>query len=263
MLQVTSCRIASPMRRLLIPCLWLLATPALADELPAFDRPGLGFGTDTVPRGALALEVGLPTWQRDRDRDGVRTRSLAGDVLLRTGLSEQLELQVSTTPWQRQSVRSADLPTQRQHGSGDTQLALKWAGPGSTERTAWALLASAVVARGDADFSEGHQYALALSVEQALGERWSAALYGSHQRGDGERSTTWSPSLSLAATDRLSLFVEAGLTHSRGAPDQRVAGAGITWMLRPRVQLDASFDAGLDADSPDLQVGTGLAVYFD
>lgn len=263
MLQATSCRIVLPMRRFLIPCLWLLATPALAEDLPAFDRPGLGFGTDTVPRGALAVELGLPTWERDRDREGVRSRALAGDVLLRTGLSDQLELQLATTPWQRQSVRSADRPTERQQGSGDTQLALKWAGPGSTDRTAWALLASAVVARGNADFSDGRQYALAVSVEQALSERWSAALYASHERGDGQRSTTWSPSLSVAASERLSLFVEAGLTHARGAPDQRVAGAGVTWMLRPRVQLDASFDAGLDADSPDLQVGTGLAVYFD
>jgi len=33
-------------------------------------------------------------------------------------------------------------------------------------------------------------------------------------------------------------------------------------MVARRVQLDASFDLGLDRDSPDLQAGLGVSFYF-
>ncbi|REM99491.1 transporter, partial [Mycobacterium tuberculosis] len=47
-----------------------------------------------------------------------------------------------------------------------------------------------------------------------------------------------------------------------GEPSTEIAGAGITWMVMPTVQLDASFDVGLDDDSPDMQAGLGVSVYF-
>ncbi|WP_369040204.1 transporter [Stenotrophomonas maltophilia] len=247
-----------------LPLALLLASPpTLADEVPGFDRPGIGFGTDSVPRGALAVEIGLPGFQRERDRDGQRSTTLSSDLLLRTGLAPGLELQLSSTPWLQQRQRGPDQPRTRQRGAGDSVVGLKWAGPGSTDRTAWALLASGVVARGDAAFSDGRQYALAASVEHSITDRWSGALYASHQRGDGQRSTTWSPSVALAASDRIGLYLEAGFTRARHQPDLSVAGAGLTWMLRPNVQLDASFDVGLDRDSPDLQLATGIAFYLD
>lgn len=250
------------MRHTLLIALSLASTPVLGAEPPSFDRPGIGFGTDTVPRGGLAVELGLPSYQRERDRDGLRTTTLSSDLLLRTGLAPGWELQLASTPWQRQRERGPDIPRTQQRGAGDSTVGVKWAGPGSTERTAWALLASGVIARGDAAFSDGRLYALAASVEHSFNDRWSGALYGSHQRGAGQRSTTWSPSLSLSVTERLGTYLEAGFTHANQQPDQAIAGAGLTWMLRPNVQLDASFDLGLNRNSPDLQLGTGIAFYL-
>jgi hypothetical protein len=64
-------------------------------------------------------------------------------------------------------------------------------------------------------------------------------------------------------TDTVSAFLEAGFTHTKGEPSTSVAGAGITWMVAQRVQLDASFDLGLDSNSPDLQAGLGVSFYFE
>jgi len=119
------------------------------------------------------------------------------------------------------------------------------------------------VARGDAAFSDGRQYALAASVEQALTDRWSLGLFAEHQRGAGQRTTTWAPSLSLQATPTVSTYLEAGFFDVSDAPDQTLAGAGLSWQVRPGVQLDISFDVGLDDDSPDLQMASGLSVYLD
>ncbi|PKH72206.1 transporter [Stenotrophomonas sp. Betaine-02u-21] len=233
------------------------------DEPPSFDRPGIGLGTGIVPRGALALELGLPSHERDRDADGLRTEQLSGEVTLRTGLFERWELQFSGSPWQRQRSRLPGMASTRTQGGGDAQLALKWAPPTGSETDRWALLGSATVARGDAALSEGRQYALAGSYEHDFSDHWTGALYASHSRGDGERSTVWSPSVSLALTPRLSAFVEAGVTKEHGEPRETVAGGGVTWMWTDRVQLDASLDAGLDAHSPDLQAGLGISAYFD
>jgi len=250
-----------------VVCAALFASSPLkaqqADEPPSFDRPGIGLGTGIVPRGALALELGLPSYERDRDVDGLRTEQISGDVTLRTGLFEHWEVQLSGSPWQRQRSRLPGTDSTRTRGGGDTQLALKWAVPTSRDTDRWALLASATVARGDSAFSEGRQYALARSYEHDFSEQWTGALYASHSRGDGERSTVWSPSVSLTLTPRLSAFLEAGVTEARGAPRESVAGGGLTWMWTDRVQLDASVDAGLDDESPDLQAGLGISAYFD
>lgn len=255
------------MRSALPFILFAASASALAqdtDEVPGFDRPGIGFGTDTVRRGALAVELGFPSYLHDHADDGVHTVGLSSDLLLRTGLAPGWELQLSTSPWQRQRISSPQsLRSTRLQGAGDSHLAVKWAGPPSTDRTSWALLASAVIARGDADFSDGRQYALAASIDHRLAGNWSAALYASHQRGAGTHSTSWSPSLTLEVSDRLGFYLEAGFSHASNAPDETIAGAGVTWMLRRNVQLDASFDVGLDAGSPDLQAGAGVAIYLD
>lgn len=252
-------------RLLLVLGLTLLAGPptqAEEPEIPAFDRPGIGLGTGIVPRGALALELGLPAYSRTTDRDRAVSEAFASEVTLRTGLAPQLELQLSGAPWQRQRMRMPGEATQRDRGSADSLVALKWAPQLSGGQDRWALLASATLARGDAAFSEGRQYMLAASWEHDLGNTFSTALYASHSRGDGARSTTWSPSLSMTLGPRLSAFVEAGFTDERNGPTESVAGAGLAWMWTERVQLDASFDLGLDADSDDLQAGLGLSAYF-
>lgn len=113
-----------------LACL-LLAMPANAvaqdadSDVPAFDRPGLGLGTGIVPRAAAALELGLPSYARDKDRDGIRSEQSSGDATVRTGLAPQLELQLSGSLWQQQRTRAPGQSSQRMHGHSDTLVALK------------------------------------------------------------------------------------------------------------------------------------------
>jgi len=236
---------------------------ARADDspVPGFDRPGLGFSTDTVKPRGVALELGFPTYERAHDASGT-SREVTSSVLLRTGLTQAMELQVQASPWNRHRITTAGAAAATDEGRGDTAVSLKWAGPGSTETTSWALRASAVVDTGRSSFSDGRQYALAASVEDQLSDRWTVAFYASHQRGAGSHSSTWSPSVSFEATERFGIFVEAGFTATSDEPHEAVAGAGVTWALTPRIQFDASFDAGLDEKSPDLQAGLGVSIFL-
>ncbi|KAA8995108.1 transporter [Stenotrophomonas cyclobalanopsidis] len=237
---------------------------ARADDSPApgFDRPGLGFSTDTVKPRSVAMEFGFPAYERAHDASGT-SRELTSSVLLRTGLTEAMELQVQASPWNRRRMTTAGAAAATDEGRGDTAVSLKWAGPGSTETTSWALRASAAIDTGKSSFSDGRQYALAASVEHQLSDRWTGAFYASHQRGAGSHSSTWSPSVSFEATERVGIFIEAGFTATSDEPHEAVAGAGVTWALTPRIQFDASFDAGLDEKSPDLQAGLGVSIFLE
>lgn len=227
-------------------------------SVPAFDRPGIGIGTDTVPQGGLVIEAGLPTYLRDTARDGVRTRSLSTDVRFRLGLSSAWELQVDTSPWQRQRISLTEPQVAR--GAGDTTAGVKWAHTG--RYGSLAVLGAATVAKGEQALTDGRTYSLAASYQRAINDRWTRALYLSHERGRGSYSTVWSPSLSVALNEGWGSYIELGLIQTRNAPRQRTAGAGLTWAPSPAVQLDASFSAGLTADTPDLQLGTGISIYF-
>ena len=247
--------------------LLLCTVPILAvasdDDAPAFDRPGLGFSPTTLPRGGVALELGLPSLARDRDRDGVLSTQYSSDVTVRVGVGERVELQAFGTPWNRLRVAPRGQPASTLRGAGDSGVALKVALPSASDRHAWALLASTTFDTGEREFSAGGpQYALGGSYEYTFNDRWSGALYANAVRGAGEQSLSWSPSLSLALSENVGAFVEAGFTHAQGAPSTAIAGAGLTWMVARTVQLDASFDLGLDADSPDLQAGLGVSFYF-
>ncbi|WP_353085503.1 transporter [Stenotrophomonas sp.] len=229
----------------------------------AFDRPGIGFAASTLPRGGVALEAGLPSFSRDRDDAGVLSTQYSADINLRIGLAEHLELQAFTSPWNHLRVAPRDTPAERSHGAGDVGIGLKVALPLSSEKHAVALLASTTFATGSRDFSEGAtQYALGASYEYDFNDRWTGALYANVTRGGSEDSITWAPSVSFAATDTVSTYLEVGFTEAHGEPSTRIAGAGVTWMVAPTVQLDASFDVGLDDGSPDTQAGIGISVYF-
>lgn len=257
------------MYRLLPLLLLACAFPVLAQdgeepEPPDFDRPGLGFAASTLPRGAFAVELGLPSLERGRDAEGVRSTQYSGDIELRLGLGQRLELQAFSTPWNTLHERPRGGPTTKTHGAGDSGIALKVALPTASDDHAWALLASSSFATGSGDFSEGGtQYALGSSYEYSFNARLTGALYASATRGAGEDSLTWAPSLSVTLTDTLSTYVEAGFTRTHGAPSTAVAGTGLLWRLRPGLQFDASVDVGLDADSPDLQAGLGVSLYFE
>lgn len=255
------------MRLIAAVALLLCTSPVLAQdgdaEVPAFDRPGIGFSPSTLPRGGVALELGLPSLARDRDGEGTLSTQYSTDLNVRIGLGADLELQAFGTPWNQLRTRPRDGAASTEHGAGDSGLALKYALPLHSDKHAVALLASTTLDTGAAAFTEGGtQYALGASYEYSFNDRWSSALYANATRGAGADTFTWSPSLSLALNDQVSTYVEAGFTHTDGEPNTAIAGAGLTWMVARTVQVDASFDVGLDNHSPDLQAGLGVSFYF-
>lgn len=234
------------------------AAPVRADDAPGFDRPGIAFGTDTLPRGGIAWEQGLPDASWD-DSEGVRTRTWVADTLLRFGLAETVELQLGADSYGGVHRRGLGARTS-QHGGGDGRLSLKWVPTTGGDAFSVGVLATASLPYGQAPVGDGgHVYDLGITAAWDLQNGRSVALYLDRSWGDGG-GWLFSPSYGFQVSERVAGYIEAGIGSD--AQRQRVAGGGLTWAATPRLQFDVSFLRGLDADSVDWQAGVGMALYF-
>jgi len=239
----------------LLPCMQL----AHADA-PAFDRPGIAFATSVLPAGSFDWEQGLPDLERD-NTDGTRSTTYAADTTLRLGLTSTLEVQLAGSLWNRFDLRAAGVSTSGT-GAGDTRLALKWAPALSSKNVTFAMLGSVTMDTGSAAFTNGQSIvSLGATVARDLGDGRSVAFYANVDRSGGANTWTLSPSFGFPISGNLGGYVEAGRTFGGGA-SSTVAGGGLTWLLRDRVQLDIYADGGLTHGSPDLLAGCGVSVFW-
>jgi len=237
--------------------LLVLPWAAAADDLQ-FDRPGIPFSPSTLGRGGFAWEQGLPDVSWERSDGGIQREYDAGTVL-RLGLSDRLELQLSsdTQVWRRDTGPDA----LRGHGAGSTTLAAKVVLPSSRESFAWALLAQADLDSGSRTYgSDDHLRSIALTGEWTLPQDRALALYAQLADSRAGHSWTFAPNYTFVSGEHWQAYVEAGIGH--GPDSTRAAGAGMAWMLGQHAQLDVSLLRGTAADAPDWQGGLGLSIGF-
>jgi len=230
---------------------------AHADDAPAFDRPGIGFASQTLPAGGVAWEQALSDVSYDRS-GGVRSTEYVADSRLRIGLSPQAELQlaIDSQVWQRVRGTGQDF---RGHGGGDASVGLKWALPSTRDTFSWALLGTAAVPVGRAPYGDdGHRYDLGVSAGWDLDGGRNIALYANLSDSDDGHGWTVSPSYTFYAQGNLSVYAEAGI--GGGEDEMRALGTGLTWLIAGRVQLDLSVLRGLSAPTSDWQGGLGVSV---
>ncbi|WP_291372838.1 transporter, partial [Acinetobacter sp. UBA6720] len=132
----------------------IMTTATFAAEF-SFDRPGSGIGTGITPVGHLAWEQGLPSVSyQEGIVDGVKDKTLTlnGDMLLRTGLADGLELQLGWQGpvWQQYKHAGTKKET---NGLGDVSIGLKKAINLKDDRLTMALLAEAIIATGNDEFT--------------------------------------------------------------------------------------------------------------
>jgi hypothetical protein len=251
---------ASSMVRHLLACVLLfgLAPSAWADEELAFDRPGIPFSPSTLPAGGFAWEQGLPSVSFDRS-EGTISREYVADTVLRFGLGERVELQLSSDSqvW----LRDSGAEPQRGHSGGDAAIGLKLAMPSASDAFSWALLATASMPTGREPYGSGeHLRTLATTLEWELPLERSFELYADVSDADDGSSWTLAANYTFLSRQAWQAYVEAGIGH--GEEGTQGVGAGVAWMLGEHVQLDCSLLRGIGDDAPDWQGGIGLSFGF-
>lgn len=223
---------------------------AQVHDNPGYDRPGLGFTPAVLQAGDVTLEQGLPDWSR-----GNGASLYNADTLVRLGVGHALELQLGSG-WNR--LVGSDPGAE---GRSDTSVALKFAPP-ATGNWSWGVLGSIELTDGARAFrNQRQQYLLGASVNWQHDDNHATGFYAEAVRGDGNAQLL-AVNESWVSTPKLGVYVELAAQHTAGAGSGSMGGAGLTFMLTPRVQLDIGARHRLGGHVDTWQGGIGFAVYF-
>jgi hypothetical protein len=237
------------------------ATPAFADDSPpSWDRPGIAFSPAVLPAGSFDWEQGLPDLQHD-SADGVHATDYTADTNLRYGLTSNLEVQLLGSLWNRLDVSGMGLSSQVQ-GAGDTRLSLKWAPTLSTKGLSFAMLGGVTFDTGSAAFTSGTTIeTLGATLGKDLGSGRSIAAYANIDHSSNANVWTTSVNFGFPINGNLGGYLEVGHVDGNGATST-VAGGGVTYLVTNRVQFDLYARHGLTSESPDVQAGFGISVFW-
>ena len=255
------------------------AAGAAGDPPPELvtDRPDATESAVTVPRGFVQLETGVLL---STESEGERELELfeGPGTLLRVGLSRSLELRLGWSGWVDAELDpgSAGSGGDGVDGLGDADVGAKlalWDERGGRPQAA--LLAAVSVPVGEEGISSerfdpsilgSFSWTLTdrLSLGTNVGVRWET-----EETARGRETLVhlaWSGALGIGLTPRLGAFVELfGSEPLESAPEGGNGAAvsadgGLTWLVRPNLQLDLFAGAGLTDEADDRFVGAGLSV---
>ena len=226
-----------------------------------FDRPGEGLSTGITPVGNVAWEQGLPTARYSKSGDQTAT-TLSADMLLRTGLSDDLELRLGWAGPTWTQVKSNG-QTEEDDGLGDVSIGLKKAIDLDDDKLSMALLAEAIIATGNAGFTnEEDIYSLGSVVSYQYNDLVSTALTMRYEWQDSNWAVSAIPSLGYRITDRWSGYSELIYRKAENVDNQYALGTGVMYALNDRVQLDANVGVDLDGADRSYFSGLGFSVLF-
>lgn len=238
------------------------------------DRPGLGTPACTVEPGKMLLELGLGDWTREKGAANQTDTVVAGDVLLRVGLTDSLEAQLGWTAYGH--VRTRDRLTgaiDKADGVGDVTLALRQnlRNPDGSGFSI-ALMPFATVPVGGSAIGAGDWGAgLIMPVSFDLGSGLSLSLtpeVDAAVDGDGKgRHLAYGSvaGLGFSLGDALSGAVEVQVTRDHdpdGHATEALAGLSFAWQPSDDMQFDIGLNLGLNRSSADSQVYLGVVRRF-
>lgn len=246
------------------------STAAVAEPDPICpDRPGKGTGTCIVPQGMVQIETGLIDWTHD-EAGGISSDStMIGSTLVKYGLSGRADIELGFTPLL--TAHSTGGPTDS--GFGDMVVRVKYALTGDNAPVAIALDPFVKIPTASRTFGNGKvEGGLAVPIGMPLGKGplslsltpevdWLADADGSGHH----TAMIQVVGLGIAATPRLALGAELWGQWDwdpGGTGRQASADGSVTYLINNNVQIDGGANFGLNDQTPDVEVYTGVSVRF-
>jgi hypothetical protein len=249
-----------------------MSSAAAAEEPPiCADRPGKANPTCTVPAGMVQIETGLADWVHDRS-DGMTTDSLAiAATAFKYGLTDRWNLELDVAPYNWQRVRGEGL-SQSDSGFGDIFIRSKYrftSGNGVQVAMNPAIkIPTASHNIGNGKWEAGIAFPIDYSIPQTpiavtLGPEidWVADAdeHGHHAAMAQVIGIGWQ------ASEKLNLSAELWGQWDwdpAGTTRQATADVAAAYLVNKDVQLDAGANFGLNKQTPDLELYSGVSVRF-
>jgi hypothetical protein len=251
------------------------AIPAAAEErdyCPA--RPGIGTPACTIAPGHVSVETALSDWTRDENSDHRSDTILIGETLVRLGVTDAIELQAGFTSFGHLRTRDKLSGTvERANRVGDALLGFKadLKNPdGSGLSAAVQPFVTLPVGRspvGAGDWGVGLVVPITYDLSDAINlEATSEIDAAVNQDGNG-RHLAFSETAGLTLALNKNVTATAELQALRddnayGATTQFLAGLSLACMVGKNMQIDAGANAGLNRNSPAMELYLGVARRF-
>ena len=242
----------------------LLSSDLLADDWPAFDRPGILFAPEVLPVGVWSIELGSPDASLTRS-GGDRLEETALQGMFRYGLTTDWELQFEFAPYVRERVKTV-AGTDTQTGHSDARVGVR--SDASASMADW-FAADAVALQAGVVLNTGHSNFKGSSNEVDLGIAASWQLPTDGHEVDamlqwigtsGESIWFLATTYGFSINDSVSAFAEAGAWF--GDENASVAGAGVIWRSSGKFQVDGYLLKRLSGEIADTQFGFGVSWMF-
>lgn len=238
------------------------------------DRPGLGTPACTVEPGKLVFELGLGDWTHEKEASGKTDTVLAGDALVRVGLTNSLEAQLGWTAYGHVRMRDrASGLVDKESGVGDVTLALRQNlhnpdGSGfSIALMPYVSVPAGGSAIGAGDWGAGLIVPVSFDLGSGLSLGLTPEIDAAVDEDRNGRHLAYGSVVGLGFTvsDAVSGALETSLTRDEdpsGHATQALAGLSFAWQPSDDLQLDVGANVGLNADSPDREVYIGIVRRF-
>jgi hypothetical protein len=264
------------MKRLLICfCVSVCAVLAVSGAEPPMvtDRPDQSDSPFVLSRGVFQIEGGGFYGQRDQGGEKLTLRGFPA-ALLRFGVTEAFELRLGVPGIAVQTTDSAT-GTTRVNGLVDATLGFKVKiveQSGAVPHTAF--VGTLLVPSGDEEFTSdridpGFRFAFSNSLTEAVSLTYNVGVFWLTERNQANLPDTrsffdWTFTAGVSVSPKLAALGELyGVTtiSAEGRP-LTSAGAGATYLITPRVQVDGRLTVGLSSAALDWSVGVGVSYRF-
>ncbi|TDU81370.1 outer membrane putative beta-barrel porin/alpha-amylase [Prosthecobacter fusiformis] len=232
------------------------------------DRPDTTESPFTVPAGMFQVEASFFDYNREHFAGEKAETWIWGQVNLKAGLAQDMDLQVIFDSYQEVKISSGG-PTQRLSGFGDVTVRLKkniWGNEGG--QTALGVMPYVSIPTGtelSADVWEG---GLIVPFSCALTERVTLGLMAQmdivHDFETGGQDLEWvhSATLGFGLTDALGLYTELVGIAGQDAAYMGIFNTGLTFAVTDNLVFDAGVRIGLNRPAPDFGVFSGVSFRF-
>lgn len=231
----------------------------------SFDHAGSGIGVGIAPVGKLAWEQSLPSYsysESKSDEGTLKKSSYSADVLLRTGLAENLELQLGWggPAWTQSKVGRNK---ESKHGLGDVSIGLKKAIDLNDDKMSMAVLAQAVIATGNDEFTNHKDiYSLGSVVAYDYNDELTTSISMIYEVQDSKWAVTAVPTMEYLIAGKWSGFSELVYRKQEGQDVEYNLGSGVIYVVSERAQIDASVGVDLNGQYKGYQAGFGVSYLF-
>jgi len=247
--------------------IFLLITPALYSQTSPYplvtDRPDHTESSSVVPAGTLQIETGM-VYESDRFTSGdfstsVKSFNMA-TTLLRYGLTDFFEFRIGSEYLLQKTENNAGQETLKGVNGLDLGTKIFLVNEeGYVPETSFILHVNFPVGNDAFHddkilptmlFAMSHSLSEKIGLGYNLGGEWTEAE---------EINYLYSVAIGVELTGKLSGFIESYGASSKDDPSSLIVDTGVTYLVKPTLQLDTSIGYSLSEESPDWFINAGFS----